>query len=306
VLACRAFGGSETCFHYNLKRDKPEDLAVPEAPNLVWSLDDRLADGRQFRLLNVLDDFNREGPGIEVDFSLRAERVFRSLNQLIEWRERALAIRGDYGPEYVSSTLMTWEEKPGIALNCIQRGKPQQNACVARHNRKVRHEWRWTYDKECPNSGNGGITPDMKLKMVAQVPRSRSVKTGWITEAFGTWLQAQRLRISAKSRLGQKLAYIHSHWGGLQTFLTDGRIKIDSNKIENLVRPIALNRKNALFTGHDEGGRAWGRIASLNETAKVNRVEPLAYLKSTQEAIATGHPQSRINDLLPWNFHPSS
>ena len=70
-----------------LKREKPEELAVPEAPNLVWSMDfvvDRLADGRQFRLLNVLDDFNREGLGIEVDFSLPAERVVRALNQIIE------------------------------------------------------------------------------------------------------------------------------------------------------------------------------------------------------------------------------
>jgi len=93
-----------------LKREKPEELAVPEAPNLVWSMDfmaDRLVDGRQFRLLNVLDDFNREGLGIEVDFSLPAERVVRSLNQIIEWRGKPLTIRVDNGPEYVSSTLMT-------------------------------------------------------------------------------------------------------------------------------------------------------------------------------------------------------
>lgn len=93
-----------------LKREMPEELSVPEAPNLVWSMDfmaDRLVDGRQFRLLNVLDDFNREGLGIEVDFSLPAERVVRSLNQIIEWRGKPLAIRVDNGPEYVSSTLMT-------------------------------------------------------------------------------------------------------------------------------------------------------------------------------------------------------
>ena len=67
-----------------------------EEPNLVWSMDfmaDRLEDGRQFRLLNILDDFNREGLGIEVDFSLPAERVIRSLNQIIEWRGKPMAIR---------------------------------------------------------------------------------------------------------------------------------------------------------------------------------------------------------------------
>jgi len=58
--------------------------------------------------------------------------------------------------------------------------------------------------------------------------------------------------------------------------------------------------------GHDEGGRAWGRIASLIETAKINGVKPFAYLKATLEAISTGHPKSRIDDLMPWNFKPSS
>jgi len=72
------------------------------------------------------------------------------------------------------------------------------------------------------------------------------------------------------------------------------------------VRPIALNRKNALFAGHDEGGKAWGRIASLIETAKINGVEPFSYLKSTLRAIAAGHPQQRIDELLPWNFQASS
>lgn len=72
-----------------LKRPKPDELAVPAAPNHTWSMDfmqDQLADGRNFRALNVLDDFNREGLGIEVDFSLPAMRVVRGLTQIIEWR----------------------------------------------------------------------------------------------------------------------------------------------------------------------------------------------------------------------------
>jgi len=144
-----------------------------------------------------------------------------------------------------------------------------------------------------------GTSPGQRLS-------ARRARTAPLVTDFGDWLQAQRQRVSAKSRLGEKLAYIHRHWDGLQTFLTDGRVEIDSNSVENLVRPIALNRKNALFAGHDEGGRAWGRIASLIETAKINGVEPFAYLKSTLEAIAAGHPQNRIDELLPWNFQPSS
>ncbi|MDH2329100.1 IS3 family transposase [Cereibacter sp. SYSU M97828] len=172
-----------------IKRDKPDVLSVPDAPNLVWSMDfmaDRLADGRQFRLLNVLDDFNREGLGIEVDFSLPAERVVRALNQIIEWRGKPTAIRVDNGPEYISATLAIWAAKQGIALTHIQPGKPQQNAYVERYNRTVRHEWLdlyifetiaeaqeiatdwlWTYNNERPNMGIGGITPAQKLEMAA-------------------------------------------------------------------------------------------------------------------------------------------
>ena len=144
-----------------------------------------------------------------------------------------------------------------------------------------------------------GCAPGQRLS-------ARQARTAPLVAAFGEWLQKQRLRVSAKSRLGEKLAYIHRHWDGLQTFLHDGRVEIDSNGVENLIRPIALNRKNALFAGHDEGGKAWGRIASLIETAKINGVEPFAYLKATLEAIAAGHPKTRIDDLLPWNFTPSS
>lgn len=65
---------------------------------------------------------------------------------------------------------------------------------------------------------------------------------------------------------------------------------------------MALNRKNALFAGHDEGGRNWGIIASLIETAKLNKIEPHAYLTQTLQALASGHKQSQIDQLLPWKY----
>ena len=76
---------------------------------------DRLGDGRAFRLLNVLDDFNRDGLGIEVDFSLPAERVIRSLERIIEWRGKPRTIRVDNGPEYISEKLLIWAEKHGVS-----------------------------------------------------------------------------------------------------------------------------------------------------------------------------------------------
>jgi putative transposase len=137
-----------------LQRDKPEPLAVPDVPNDTWSMDfmaDQLADGRSIRTLNVLDDFNREGLCIEVNFSLPAERVVRSLNQIIEWRGKPITIRVDNGPEYISGKLMEWAEKQGVRLEHIQPGKPQQNAYIERHNRTVRGEWlsQYIFERGC-------------------------------------------------------------------------------------------------------------------------------------------------------------
>lgn len=164
-----------------LKRDKPDVLSVPKAVNQVWSIDfmsDTLADGRTVRTFNVLDDYNREGLGIEVDLSLPSGRVIRSLEQIIEWRGAPAAIRLDNGPEYVSQSLIDWATRRQITLMYIQPGKPTQNAYVERYNRTVRHEWLdmhvfesvdhaqqlatewlWLYNNERPNTAIGGVPP---------------------------------------------------------------------------------------------------------------------------------------------------
>ena len=172
-----------------LKRDRPDPLAVPRQINTVWSIDfmhDRLADSRAFRTFNVLDDYNREGLGIEVDLSLPAQRITRALDQIIEWRGKPKIIRSDNGSEMRSAEFQTWAQKKGIRLLFIQPGKPTQNAYVERFNRTVRHEWLdehlfesvdhaqrtatdwlWRYNNERPNMANGGITPIQKLNLAA-------------------------------------------------------------------------------------------------------------------------------------------
>lgn len=117
-----------------------------------------------------------------------------------------------------------------------------------------------------------------------------------------TWLMHHRTRVAGKSPLGEALAYIAKYWDGLCIFLTDGRIEVDNNTVERTIRPIALNRKNSLFAGHDAGAENWAIIASLIETCKLNAVDPLAYLTATLASIVNGHKQRRIDELLPWNF----
>lgn len=143
---------------------------------------DQLWNGKSFRTLNVLDDFNREGLAIEVDFSLPSARVVRALDQIIQWRGKPAMIRVDNGPEYLSETLVAWASKHQITLSYIQPGKPQQNAYVERYNRTIRNKWLgthifhtieevqnqatawlWTYNNDRPNMGIGGLTPAMKL-----------------------------------------------------------------------------------------------------------------------------------------------
>lgn len=130
----------------------------------------------------------------------------------------------------------------------------------------------------------------------------RQRETRPITETFWQWLARAMRRVSPKSRLGEKLAYIAKRKEGLSVFLDDGRGELDTNLVENRVRPQALTRKNALFAGHDEGGRSWARLASLIETCRLNDIEPQAYLTGTLTRIAQGHPATRLDELLPWNW----
>jgi hypothetical protein len=84
-------------------------------------------------------------------------------------------------------------------------------------------------------------------------------------------------------------------------FLIDGRIQMDSNALERTIRPKSLQRKNALFVGHDAGAQYWAMLASLIETCKLNKIEPQSYLTTVLTAIINGHKQKEIDQLLPWN-----
>jgi len=130
----------------------------------------------------------------------------------------------------------------------------------------------------------------------------RQEKSRPIIDEFEPWLRAKLALISQKTKLAEAIRYALSRWEGLTRFLDDGRIEIDSNVVERSIRPIALNRKNALFAGSDGGGEHWAVIASLIETCKLVGVEPHAYLADVITRIVNGHPNSQIDDLLPWAY----
>ena len=158
-----------------------QSLSVPTAVNQMWSIDfmsDSLVDGRRFRLLNVIDDFNRESLAVEVDSSLPSLRVIRVLNHIIEQRGKPANIRTDNGPEFMSHHLQHWCEKNNITLQYIQPGRPMQNAYIERKNGSLRRElltaylfyslaevramseeWRIDYNTERPHKSLGYLSP---------------------------------------------------------------------------------------------------------------------------------------------------
>ena len=146
------------------------------------------------------------------------------------------------------------------------------------------------------------IEKDLRGLPADQRYAARQDRSKPIIETFETWLAQSRARISAKSPTGEALKYIAKYWDGLILFLHDGRIELDNNPVERMIRPIALNRKNALFAGHDAGAQNWAIIASLIETCKLNGIEPHGYLSGVLKAIAAGHKQTDINLLLPRNY----
>ena len=121
-----------------------------------------------------------------------------------------------------------------------------------------------------------------------------------LVDDFFAWLSAQAARVSRKSDLGKALAYMLKRQNGFRLFLEDGRVDMDSNLVENAIRSPAMNRRNALFAGHDEGGRSWARFASLIGTCKINGVEPYAYLVDLFTKLADGHLDRDIDALMPW------
>jgi putative transposase len=158
-----------------------QPLLVPLAINQGWSMDfmcDSLVDGRRFRLLNIIDDYNRESLAIEVDTSLPALRVIRVLQRLVESRNKPLAIRVDNGPEFISDRLQQWCDDKQIRLQFIQPGKPMQNGFVERNNgslrkelldaylfyslaevRQMAQEWQQDYNHQRPHESLGNVPP---------------------------------------------------------------------------------------------------------------------------------------------------
>ena len=128
----------------------------------------------------------------------------------------------------------------------------------------------------------------------------RQARAAPLLAAFKTWMEEKRQRISAKSDAAKALGYALDRWDALSRYASDGRLSIDNNPAERALRTIAISRKNFLFLGSDEGGRRAAIIYTLAQSAKLNGLNPHAYLAGVLDALARGHSNLRLADLTPW------
>jgi transposase len=130
---------------------------------------------------------------------------------------------------------------------------------------------------------------------------ARQARAGPLLEDLRAWLESMLGRVSKKSELAKAIGYSLGRWRSLTRYRDDGRIEIDNNAAERALRGVALGRSNYLFMGSDAGGERAAAIYSLVETAKLNGLDPQAYLRDVLARIAD-HPINRIDELLPWNI----
>ncbi|TWT12552.1 IS66 family transposase [Reyranella sp. CPCC 100927] len=128
----------------------------------------------------------------------------------------------------------------------------------------------------------------------------RQDRTKPILDSFKSWLGAQLTAVSQKAAIAGAIRYTLWRWAGVICFLDDSRIELDSITVERAIRPIVLNRKNALFAGSDGVGEHWTILASLIETCKLNGLDPQAWLTDVFGRLVSGHPINRLDELLPW------
>ncbi len=150
------------------------------------------------------------------------------------------------------------------------------------------------------------IEADIRGTPAGHRQQERQQRSRPLVEAMHTWLTQQLERISGRSTLAQAIRYALNHWKGLVLYLDDGRLELDTNTVERAMRPVALGRKNALFAGADAGGKHWAIVATLIQSAKLNDVDPLAWLTDVLERIVAGRTNNHeLATLLPWNWKAS-
>jgi transposase len=145
------------------------------------------------------------------------------------------------------------------------------------------------------------VEAEITGRTAAERRAERQARSTPLLADLKAWMEAQRRRASGKTVLGKALQYTLGRWEALTRYTDDGRLAIDNNLAERLLRGIAISRKNFLFVGSDKGGERAAILYTIIETAKLNGLDPEAYLAYAIDRLARGHLATRLSELLPWN-----
>jgi transposase len=145
------------------------------------------------------------------------------------------------------------------------------------------------------------IERDINGKPPPERQRIRNQHSRPLVTELETWLRQQRAKLSASNQIAKAIAYSLNRWSGLARFLDDGRLCMSNNAAERALRCVAVGRHNWTFAGSDEGGRRAAAVYTLVETAKLNDIDPRAWLADVLARLPD-HPARRIDELLPWNW----
>ena len=244
----------------------------------------------------AIDDRPWRGPGPPAVVYLFAEdRKGQHVHEHLEGFSGVLQVDG-----YAGYHGLTRPDRPGGAITlafCLAHARRQFFEVFENSGSTVADEalrrFRAVYAIEARIRG---LTAEERVSV-------RQAESRPILEGFKAWLLQRLEEESARSSLAKAIRYTLNHWAGLTVFLADGRVEVDTNVVEREIRPIALGRRNALFSGSARGAEAWAVLASLINTAKLHELDPQIYLTDVLEKIVSGQTKvNALDALLPWRW----
>jgi len=214
--------------------------------------------------------------------------------------------RGEHPQQHLREFRGTLQADAFAGFNQIyESGRVQEAACWA-HVRRKFYDLKQAHNS--PIAGEAverigelyGIEKEIRGRPPEQRREVRNARTRPLLDSMHEWLEASLSKLSKKSDTSAAIRYALGLWDALVRFCDDGHIEIDNSAAERALRAVAIGRKNYLFAGSDSGGERAAAIYSLAGSAKLNGLDPEAYLRHILERIAD-HPVNQIEELLPWN-----